>query len=116
MYKINDLLVFRHASTMLACVYYTHISVQIHNYADMISCATCSKRPPVLTDRVYLAGNAVAKDLFYCFIVLLTLMRSRPSVDTTVSGSPFQSRMVPGKNEHFFSKFLEQIIWNVLLW
>jgi len=33
--------------------------VPIHSYADMILCATCYKRPPVLSDRFCWTGGAV---------------------------------------------------------
>ena len=49
-----------------ACVYYAHMRIYIHNYADMILCATCSNRPPVLSDRFCWIGGAVAQDRFYC--------------------------------------------------
>ena len=47
-----------------ACIYYTHMCVHIHNCSDMILCATCHKRPPVLSDCFCWAGGVVAENRF----------------------------------------------------
>ena len=48
-----------------------HMHVHIHNYANMILCATCYKRPPVLSDCFCLAGGVITQDRFYYVCVCI---------------------------------------------